>query len=130
MAKNLANYDELVRAYHYAPESGVFTHLTGPLAGQEVTRRNGDNYLRLLVGGIYISGQRAAHLYMLGELPVGNVGYVDFCRYNLKWSNLCMARGRDHSKQKGAANHAQQFIDHVRSNRTAWLTTPQRGMSV
>lgn len=79
--------DELMRRFHYDPDTGLFTRRTGKAAGRVMKPRS-NGYVYLLLSRIPRRAHRMAWLYVHGTLPDGEVDHINRQRADNRLSNL------------------------------------------
>lgn len=89
----------------YDPESGKFFRIKprgGSKEGEEVGTNPPSGYQRISIDAKLYLASRLAYLYMLGEMPKGNIDHKDGNPRNNSWNNLrvCTQKQNTHN-QKG-----------------------------
>lgn len=79
--------DELVRRFHYDPETGLFTRKVGKAAGR-VIQPSANGYVYLRLSRILRRAHRLAWLYVHGTLPNGEIDHINRQRSDNRIVNL------------------------------------------
>lgn len=83
--------ERLKEAYHYDPESGAFTRLSGIGKGKVYVGEgsaNGYGYINISVDGKTYLSHRLAFLYQLGHYPEYLVDHINGIKHDNRWCNL------------------------------------------
>jgi hypothetical protein len=105
--RSLVTHEELLRALHYNPATGVFTWLVdrgSNLCQGQIAGSYGDRgYLTICINYRRYYGHRLAFFYMTGRWPNPEVDHEDLDKSNNRWSNL-----REATRPQNAANRSRQ----------------------
>lgn len=98
-----ARLRELLR---YDANTGLFTWISGPKAGQQVTKKGQAGYVRIYFDGKLFLAHRLAWLYVTGEHPRQHIDHINRVRDDNRIVNL-----RDVSTQENSKNRAFKVTD-------------------
>lgn len=126
----MISYDELVKAYDYNPETGIFTHKrncgkskVGDVAGTDCY-----GYTRIKFRGKSYYAHRLAWVYMTKECSEHLIDHIDRNTTNNAWSNLRQAthetnmmnrsiRKDNTTGYRGVTRRGNKFVAKIKKNK-------------
>lgn len=134
IVRRIPTQDELRTRYHYAPETGLFTHLQNRgkgKAGQTAGNTSKTGYVEMRVCNSLFQAHRLAFLYMTGTFPERplTVDHINGIRDDNRWCNLRVADYRQQSWNAPAHHHNKSGLKGAWPCKTTgrWVSMLQDG---
>lgn len=96
--------------FHYCPDSGKFTRLSGR---KKVGNVNTSGHLQIQIGDSTFLASRLAYLYMVGEWPANQMDHIDLNRTNDRWENLRPATPSENARNRSVRSDSLTGIKGV-----------------
>jgi len=102
MPNDILAQNELKKALHYNPETGLFTRIKSSSNNSKKTgenyTRNDEGYIRIFVCGKLYYAHRLAWLYMYGVFPKHQIDHINHIKDDNRLINLRKATSRENKK--------------------------------
>jgi len=118
---------ELKETYTYNPDNGYFTRIKKSIGKDNVgyiagSKRKGNNYIGLSVGGKIYNSHRVAWLCMTGSWPKDQIDHINRIKNDNRWCNLreCTALQNSRNKAPSPNNESGYKCVHWKNALKKW----------